>query len=121
MPNRCGFKDIYEYAARVGGASRAKVDEIIRIGRSLEKTIRLQTLFLRGEIGWSKLRVILNVVTPETDEHWAKQVQNLSKRALEALVQGRRQMESTTRKVVDSDKFGGQPTLLSWDPWCENS
>ena len=47
----------------------------------------LLNLLETGAQGWSKIREVAYVATPETDKDWADKVNNLSKAALTTYVQ----------------------------------
>jgi len=86
IPQKRRYKDIFEYAAKLGGLSRAKVQEALRIGGHLESTPLLMDLFLRGEVPWTRVKLICSHVTGDTDALWADRVMKLSRRDLEALI-----------------------------------
>lgn len=83
---RHGFCSIYEFAAKVGGMSRESVSEVLRVSKLLEDKPILQSQL--QTFGWSKLRVVATVSTPETDKMWAEKVEMLPKNSLETYVKG---------------------------------
>ena len=108
VPRARGYSGVREYAARLGGLSRAKVDQLMRIGRALEGLPRLYQLFLDGRVPWTKLKAVIAHVTPETDADWARRVETLSRRALEELCRGLRRQNRP-----DAPPFPGPPPGLS--------
>ncbi len=95
---------IYEFAAKLAGMSRETVDAILNVGKNLEDKPKLREQMV--EEGWSKLRVVANIATPQTDEFWAKQVEILPKKALELLVREKREVDVSSKspKPVPGDK-----------------
>jgi hypothetical protein len=79
-----GFHSIHEFAAKLAGMSPGTVDEIVRVSKKLEDKPLLKNLM--EEQGWSKLKVVATVATPETERLWAEKVKEMSKATLETLV-----------------------------------
>ena len=90
------FASIHEFAACLAGMNYAATDQVISLFRALENKPILRGLI--EEYGWSKVRVVASISTPETDEFWAGKVKILSKGALETYVRGLREQEE--RKVL---------------------
>jgi len=76
-----GFASIYECAAKLGGISKAVVDEAIRVDERLKEMPKLQKLM--PKVGLSKLRRVAGIVEKKTENEWVEKVQKLSKPALE--------------------------------------
>ena len=56
------------------------------IARNLEKLPEIADAFDTGEVGWTKVREILKVATPETQGEWLGKAKKLKSRELERLV-----------------------------------
>lgn len=80
------FYSIYDFAAKVGGVSRGVVDEVMRVDRYLVDTPKLRKKLYRGEIGWTKIRTIVHMLTKENEDEWIVKLESLSRVALEAYV-----------------------------------
>ncbi|MFA5829442.1 MAG: hypothetical protein WC843_03030 [Candidatus Gracilibacteria bacterium] len=79
------FQTICHYAAVVGGLSKKAVLKVLKVNEKLQDKPLLQALI--AEQGWSKLGVISNVATVETQEFWKEKVESMSKSTLETFVQ----------------------------------
>lgn len=83
---RRGFGSIYEFAFKVSGLSQDSTDRILRISKKLEDKPLLKAQLETGSQSWSKIEKVAFVATPETDKDWAKKVETMPYRALEAYV-----------------------------------
>jgi len=79
-----GFGSIYECAAKIGGVSRAMVDEVIRVDEKLKEMPKLREKI--AEVGLSKIKTVANVATKETENEWSEKVTKLTRAALETHV-----------------------------------
>lgn len=78
------FSSIYEYAAKLAGMSRNKVNESLRI---LEKTENLPAIRkIIEKKGIFAVKPVVNIATIETDQLWAKKASEMSKSTLETFV-----------------------------------
>lgn len=89
------FITIYEFAAKVSGLSYDSVDEVLRVYKQLEDKPILRSLVV--EFGWSKLRIVSGIATPETDASWAEKVRVLPKSSLETFVRDLKRQEEKAR------------------------
>ena len=80
-----GYGSVYEFSAKLCGMTRQTVDEVLSLSQRLKGMPCLRRLLTTGKVGWTKLRIVAPVATPETDRLWANRVVSLSKRGLEAL------------------------------------
>lgn len=79
-----GFYSIFEFAAKLAGMRRETVLEILRVAEKLQdKPLLLAQL---PEQGWSKMKVIVNIATPENEKNLAEKVKEMSKATLETFV-----------------------------------
>ncbi|MBU1018990.1 MAG: hypothetical protein ABII07_04550, partial [Patescibacteria group bacterium] len=75
---------IEEFAAKIAGFDHDKTRRILSLHKKLE-----DKPLLKAQIetqGWSKLRVVANIATPETDKEWSEKVEALPKKTLETYV-----------------------------------
>jgi len=79
-----GFSSIYEYAAKLAGMSRRKVDDSIRILRNISDKPAL--LKVAEEKGINSVRPVAVIATKKTEEFWAEKAANMSKNTLETYV-----------------------------------
>ena len=83
---RRSYTSIYEFAAKLAGMSRASVDRVLNLSEKLKNAPTLKEQLESGSQGWSKIRVVASIATPETDKNLAQKVADLSKSALEICV-----------------------------------
>jgi hypothetical protein len=84
LHRKYGFESIHEFGAKIGGMNKELVDRILW----LEKVLRDKPFLWKSfrSSGWSKIRIVANLATRETDKFWAEKVELLSKPALEVYV-----------------------------------
>lgn len=79
-----GFSSIYEYAAKLAGMNRNKVNEGLRI---LQKTENLPSIRkVIEQKGLFAVKPVVNLATPATDNFWAKKAAEMSKSTLETFI-----------------------------------
>lgn len=79
-----GFTDIYEYARKIAGMSRNKVNESLRILSKTESLPEIRKLIETK--GVFAVKPIVNIVTPETEQFWATRISEMRKSTLETFV-----------------------------------
>ncbi|MBU1018920.1 hypothetical protein KJ764_03055 [Patescibacteria group bacterium] len=82
------FGSIYEYAAKLAGMNREKVNECLRIYGHIEDKPEL--LEVAEKKGLGAVRPVVTVATQEDAGFWAEKVEDMSKHALEVYVKDRR-------------------------------
>ncbi len=104
-----GFESIFHFAKITGGVSVEQVKIVLRLDKQFDRCPSLQRLLLIGRVSINKLIRVASIVTPETDEYWANQVQILSKSALETSVRDFRIAEiddvTLSRDLEDPTEF----------------
>jgi len=95
------FASIYEYAAKIAGMSKARVDDSLRIYKKIEDKPSLLELAQRK--GLQRVRPVAVIATDETDEFWAGKAAGMSKLALQTYVHDYR-LESCSRTEIQSVK-----------------
>ncbi|MFH1284305.1 MAG: HNH endonuclease signature motif containing protein [Candidatus Peregrinibacteria bacterium] len=79
-----GFSSIYEFAAKLAGMNRDKVNEGLRILKRTESMPDIQKVIEKKGI-WA-VRPIVRVATPENQKFWAGKAETMSKNTLETYV-----------------------------------
>lgn len=76
------FSSIFHFALIIGGVSYDVVSEVLRLDAELVDLPLFRRALYRGEIGWSKIRAVLSLVTSHNEETWLEMLRNLSRSAL---------------------------------------
>jgi len=99
-----GFYSIEHFAAELAGMSHSTVEAIFEVSKKVEDKPNLKSRMATE--GWSKVRVVAQIATKETDKFWAEQVEKLPKRALETLVREKRAIDTPVEcpKAIPGDK-----------------
>ncbi|MDA1060902.1 MAG: hypothetical protein O3B47_03865 [bacterium] len=97
-----GFASIHHYAKMVAGMNEMTVDKVLRLGHKLQDKPALLRLFESGKEGWSKLEKVSGIATLKNDAELAEMLPNISTRALEGYVKGKRVPTSHVREVLES-------------------
>lgn len=92
-----GFSSIYEFAAKLAGMSRNKVNEGLRILRKIEELPEVKKVMENKGI-WA-VKPILRVVTHENESFWAEKAMTMSRITLETYV----------REIEKVDSAFGRP------------
>ncbi len=98
-----GFGSIYEYAGKIAGMSRHKVDDSLRIIRKIEdKPALMKVAKMKGI---NSVRPVATIASKETDSFWAKKAEEMSKHTLATFVRGRKtESRPGTKILVELDK-----------------
>ena len=105
-----GFSSIYEYAAKIAGMSRHKVDDSLRIIRKLSDKPELMRVAKTK--GLNAVRPTATIATKETDDFWAEKANKMSKSTLATFVRDyKNEQTSYTRK---SRPGTGSPNENGW-------
>ena len=81
-----GFGSIFEFAAKLAGMSEKQVRRVLNLDERFEKMPTLNRMLVEGKASVNKLARVASVATPENEEFWGRQVNVMSKSALETLV-----------------------------------
>ena len=79
-----GFGSIYEYAAKLAGMNRNKVNEALRVLSKTEDKLALRQVIEKK--GINAVKPVVTIATHETQEFWAEKATNMSKNELETYV-----------------------------------
>lgn len=81
-----GHSSVVQYAEVELDLTPRQTQELVALARRLAVLPALDAAFAAGEVGWTKLREITKVATPETDAAWAERAKTVTSRELETLV-----------------------------------
>jgi len=98
-----GFSDIFHYTHVSLGFDRRRTRTLLHLAETLERLPRVAAAFDAGEVGWTKVREIAPVATPENEDEWLDRARSLSSRELEQAVVragGRRERSEPRAEVV---------------------
>ena len=79
-----GFLSIYEYAGKLAGMSRRKVDDALRLLKKIEDKPELKRVI--EEKGMGAVQPVATIATKDTASFWAKKARVMSKNTLETYV-----------------------------------
>lgn len=79
-----GFTSLYEYAAKIAGMSRDKVNEGLRILRKTENLPAIRKVIEAK--GVFAVKPVVNIANSKTDSFWAKRALEMNKNTLETFV-----------------------------------
>ena len=108
LHKRRGYSSIYEFAGKIAGMTHDQTRRILQIASKLDNKPHLKDLLISGKQGWAKIETVSYVATPETDEKWAKKVEEMPKQALQVFVQEYKEREKNRSQSPaggTSDKF----------------
>lgn len=110
-----GFKDIYEYAAKLAGMSRSTVDNASWALGKIED--RPALMKIAEEKGINAIKPVVTISTVESDSFWAEKARNMSMHDLETYVRDVRNGMGTTEPQSGATKtVTNQPNFLDNPP-----
>jgi hypothetical protein len=98
---KLGFVRLDDYARERLRVSGRELQSLATVARRLKDLPHLRSAFDGGDVSWAQLRLLVAIVTPETQEHWLSQARGRTVRALEALV---REANGTTDAEDSEDQ-----------------
>jgi hypothetical protein len=106
---RLGHPRSGDYAVELLGISGRELRDLAAAGGALKELPALEAAFRAGEIGWTQLRLLCRVATPEDQEHWLALAKSLTARALAREVRAvdRRACEPIGLEEEDGDRRVG--------------
>lgn len=103
------FSSIYEYAAKIAGMSRNKVNEGLRILKKTENLPAIRKVI--EQKGIFAIKPVVNIATRETDQFWAKRASEMRKSTLETFVRDYRKEHEVSHDNQTLGRPGaGSPT-----------
>jgi len=91
-----GFASLRDYGEQVLDLSPRKTAGLAALGRQLPDLPAVDAAFRAGEIGWTKARELLRVVTPENEAAWVDKAKAVTNRDLERHVSAARPGDDPT-------------------------
>ena len=88
-----GYRSLGDYARAKLGVGARSVREWARVWRALQDLPHLRGGVLSGEVGWTVARLVVGLVTPETDLACLESVRGRTVRAVKALIEAFRRAD----------------------------
>lgn len=106
-----GFVSIYEYAAKLAGISRAKVDDALWVLHKIEDKPALKKIV--EQKGINSIRPVVAIATTENANFWAEKAKMMSVHTLETYVKEFKNYQEELRNVTKSESSFGftEPSL----------
>ena len=98
--NEFGFSSTAHYAYTVCGFSDKKTRYLVFIGEKLERFRKIRESFVEGRIGWTKVRELLKIVTPDTEKELLELAVKVTNRKLEALVALKKEERAARKRAA---------------------
>lgn len=116
-----GFSNIHEYAGKLAGMSRNKVNESLRILKKTENLPAIREVIEKK--GIFAVKPVVSIATIETDQLWAKKATEMKKSTLETFVRDYRKEQEmgqhSNLQVENAQQFhppvtdkSNMPTLI---------
>jgi len=81
---------INQYAIQELGFGQSKANDFIRLARQLENLPAVREAVASGELGYTKARELVSVVTPETQDTWLKAAKGTRKDLIHEIKKAKR-------------------------------
>jgi hypothetical protein len=81
-----GYSSVMHYGTHALGLSPRDVWDRLRVARALRELPAVAAALREGRLSWSKVREVIRVATPATEQDWITRAERLSCRELEAAV-----------------------------------
>jgi len=85
-----GHSSINQYAVQELGFSKSRADDFIRLAKQLDKLPAVRKAVESGELGYTKAREFISVVTPETQDTWLKAAKGTRKELVNEVKKAKR-------------------------------
>jgi len=95
-----GFKDIYDYARKLAGMGRNKVNDSLRILKGIEDKPELMKVV--EQKGIFAVKPVVAIATPETAKFWAEKARIMTKNTLEIYVKEFRNQNDLLEPKADN-------------------
>src|SRR5882724_13223072 len=83
--HRLGFARLGDYTRERLGISARELQSLAQVVTAMESLPRIRSAFERGEVSWAQVRILVDVATADTEEHWLSLASGRTVRALAAL------------------------------------
>lgn len=87
LPERLGFKNALHYF-NLAGARYVEARECRRVARGCERLPILREAAHEGSVGWTQLREVVRVASPETEADWVEKCQRHTSKQIQEMVKG---------------------------------
>jgi hypothetical protein len=94
-----GFARLSDYATERLGCSGRQVEESARVAHLLSGLRQIEAAFLEGRIGWSKVRLLVSLCTPDNETKWLEVANKVDVRTLSELTRNARSAAREQRIV----------------------
>ena len=124
-----GFSSVCDFSSELIDFSRRKTQYLLFIARRLDSLPLIAGALDDGEVGWTKVREIVKVATPETQEEWLDKAKRSSRRELEKIVKKKQPLsedfctlripmpESVLNIWVECEEIAERQAERELDPW----
>jgi hypothetical protein len=85
-----GHSSINQYAIQELGFGKSKANDFIMLAKQLEKLPAVREAVATGELGYTKARELVSVVTPETQDTWLKVAKGTRKELIHEVKKAKR-------------------------------
>lgn len=83
-----GFASAVQFACLRLSMSRRQARHYLSVGASLKDLPQIDQVFGKGDLSWSKVRLLVNVATPQNEEAWIERALQVSCQVLEEETRG---------------------------------
>jgi hypothetical protein len=104
-----GYAGLVEYGEEAFGFQPGKTRQLARVGHKLPDLPVLDMALHSGQLGWTKVRTIGQVATPETEQAWVERALKTTSRELEELA-----VETLPGKPPPDPDEGIEPPRYVW-------
>jgi hypothetical protein len=84
--DRLGFARLGDWARERVGLSARQIQDLARVDERLGALPRIEAAFVRGDLTWSKTRLLVSVVRAEDEDRWVAHAMGVTVHALERQV-----------------------------------
>lgn len=98
------FTSMTAYGRSVEGLGASTTSELLKVAEACERLPRLCQAFRSGELPLSKAKVLVDVVTPETEGEWLERARRLESSQLQAAARRREPVSRQTIKWTDAQR-----------------
>jgi hypothetical protein len=105
------YDSVHDFAWNQLGMTRDQTNRRVRVGRALRELPAIERAFVLGDIGFARVREIVKVATAESEAHWLRLAQDLSRPELERKVARARYARPEQPEVVEAEYEGDEPLV----------
>jgi hypothetical protein len=81
-----GYSTLLHYVEAALGWAERKAQGMLAMGATLARYPLVRAAFVAGRLGWTKVRELARVLTPENEEHWVSEALRRTSRELERCI-----------------------------------